>query len=97
LVARRHMPRQRRVRFVLSGLIRIDGWICWDACGSTCRLRRQGWLVSLVRAVAEARRLGLLPPRALVKAIRENSDQLRDRLSCPLDNLLLHNRITNTD
>jgi hypothetical protein len=55
----------------------------------------------LAGAVAEAGGLGtigLLPPRASTKAIRENlNDQLSDRLSCPLDNLLLHNGITNSD
>jgi hypothetical protein len=52
-------------------------------------------------AVAEAGGLGtigLLPPTALAKAIRENqSDQFRDRLSRSLDSLWLHNRIINTE
>ena len=78
----------------LLGRLRIDVPVAQAGMAGVAGARVAG-------AVAEAGGLGtigLLSPRALAKAIRENqSDQFRDRLSRPLDNLLLHNRITNTE
>ena len=71
----------------LLGRLRIDVPVAQAGMAGVAGARVAG-------AVAEAGGLGtigLLPPRALAKAIREiQSDQFRDRLSRPIDNLLLH-------